>query len=429
MNRLSSEILVVGAGAAGLSAALAASGASSVTLVDDNPHLGGQIWRAEMGKTKSPEAKRLVDAVTAGQIRVINNAQVFSAPGNNILLAETPEGSIEFEFKNLIIATGARERFLPFPGWTLPNIFGAGGLQALVKGGLSVEDKGIVVAGTGPLLLAVAGYLKAKGAKIVAIVEQAPSAKINKFALGLWRSPAKLAQGVALRYRLLGVPYLTDCWVTSCTSPSVSKGDTPNDPVSPRGLPQPLTVVLSKNGEERIVECDYLACGFHLVPNLELPSILGCKIEKGSVKVDEFQQTSVDNIYCAGEPTGISGLGSSLIEGKIAGLAATGERETARSFFRQRDKAKRFGGTLNATFALRSELRTLAEPETLVCRCEDVPYERLTEYNSFRDAKLQTRCGMGPCQGRICGAATEFLFGWERPNVRPPIFPVKMENL
>src|SRR5260221_7487227 len=193
MNSRKSDILIAGGGAAGLSAALTASAKSnvSVTIVDDNPRLGGQIWRAELGKTKSPEARKLIDAVEAGRITIVNNAAIFGHTRDNCLLAETPNGTVEFEYEKLVIATGARERFLPFPGWTLPNVFGAGGLQALVKGGLKIENKRIVVAGPAALLLAVAEYLKSKGAKVVAIAEQAPAAKINKLAFGLWRWTSK----------------------------------------------------------------------------------------------------------------------------------------------------------------------------------------------------------------------------------------------
>ncbi len=445
VNRQASDILIVGGGAAGLSAALATSAKKgvTVTLVDDNPRLGGQIWRAELGKTKSPDAAKLIAAVEVGQINIVNNAQVFAAPGANSLLAETPSGTIEFEYKKLIIATGARERFLPFPGWTLPNVFGAGGLQALVKGGLNIENKRIVVAGTGALLLAVAGYLKSKGAKVVSIAEQTSASKLNKFGLGLWRSPSKLVQAAALRAKLLGVPYLTDCWVTSaegCRSPRVSKGVTrtlSDTPLLTRGLAHPdqasvetlKTVTLTRKGKTWSIDCDMLACGFHLVPNIELASMLGCTIDAGFVAVDEFQRTSCENVFCGGEPTAIGGVESSLIEGKIAGFAASGEIDKAREYFADRDKTRDFGERLNRTFALREELKTLAGDATTVCRCEDVTYGRLTEFSSFREAKLQTRCGMGSCQGRICGAATEFLFDWKVGSVRPPIFPVKMENL
>jgi hypothetical protein len=78
---------------------------------------------------------------------------------------------------------------------------------------------------------------------------------------------------------------------------------------------------------------------------------------------------------------------------------------------------------------LRSELARLAGPDTLVCRCEDVSFERLKNFTSWRDAKLQTRCGMGACQGRVCGAAAKVLFGWGMESVRPPVLPGKVESL
>jgi NADPH-dependent 2,4-dienoyl-CoA reductase/sulfur reductase-like enzyme len=294
----------------------------------------------------------------------------------------------------------------------LPNVFGAGGLQALVKGGLDVRGKRIVVAGTGPLLLAVAEYLRSKGAELLAIAEQTSSAKINKFAIGLWNSPSKALQGIRLRSKLSGVPYLTDCWVTH------AGGDTRLE-----------AVTLMRNGEEFKIDCDLLACGFHLVPNIELASLLGCRIEGGFVAVDEFQQTSCENIYCAGEPTGIGGVEASVAEGSIAGYAAIGNERAARELFAKRSKTRKFGDSLNRAFVLRNELRQLANDDTLICRCEDVTYGQLKEFDSRRMAKLQTRCGMGACQGRVCGAVTEFIFGWEADTVRPPIFPVRMENL
>ncbi|MFL6468259.1 MAG: FAD-dependent oxidoreductase [Pyrinomonadaceae bacterium] len=413
MSRITTDILIVGGGAAGLSAAAEASAMTKVTLVDDNPKLGGQVWRAEMGLLKSPEAKHLIEQVEAGNVRIINDAQVFGCDGPNRLLAETPAGRLEIQFEKMILATGARERFLPFPGWTLPNIFGAGGLQALVKGGLKIRGKRVVVSGTGPLLLAVADYLNSKGANVLLIAEQTPAAKVRRFARGLWRQPSKMVEAAALRARLVSIPYKTDSWVTSAAG-------------SQHFL---RSVNIFRNGKVQTIECDYLACGFHLVPNIELASVLGAVIKDGFVAIDEFQQTSLDNVYCAGEPTGIAGLESSLIEGKIAGLAAVGQLGAARSHFAARNKARRFGEALNKAFALRTELKTLANAETIVCRCEDVTHLRLSEFANSRDAKLQARCGMGSCQGRVCGPATEFIFGWKPGSVRPPIFPVKLENL
>ncbi|MBK7933690.1 MAG: FAD-dependent oxidoreductase [Pyrinomonadaceae bacterium] len=414
MSRLATDILIVGGGPAGLAAAAAASETAGkcITVVDDNPNLGGQIWKASLGRFRSAEARNLIDALSTGKVHIVNHAQVFGSLNTCTLLAETPEGSLELEFEKLIIATGAREMFLPFSGWTLPNVCGAGGLQALVKGGLKIENRRVVVAGTGALLLVVAEFLKTKGANVVAIAEQAPVAKINRFALGLWRSPTKILQAIDLKRKLFDIPYLTDCWVKSAGGES-----------------NLTTVELTRRGKNWTVECDYLACGFHLVPNTELAAVLGCRIEEGFVSVNEYQETSIENIFCAGEPTGIGGVEASLIEGKIAGLTACGETEKASRLFTRRGKARRFGDTLNKTFALREELKLLPNADTIVCRCEDIDYGRLTEFSNFRDAKLQTRCGMGPCQGRICGTATNFLFGWKPGSVRPPIFPVKMENL
>jgi NADPH-dependent 2,4-dienoyl-CoA reductase/sulfur reductase-like enzyme len=413
MNRVATDVLIVGGGPAGMSAAVAASRVDGVgvMVVDDNPRLGGQIWRAELGETKSSDALELLALLQQEKITIANNVSVFANDGNS-LLAETPYGTIRIEYKKLILATGARERFLPFPGWTLPNVFGAAGLQALVKGGLDVADRRIVVAGTGPLLLVVAEYLGSKGARVIAICEQTSNRKLDRFALGLWRRPSKIAQGVSLRGKLRGIPYSKNSRVSAA-----------------HGTSELNSVTIERFDKTEVIACDMHACGFHLVPNIELAQLLGCEIDDGFVAVDAHQQTTLPDVYCAGEPTGIGGVDAALIEGKIAGFAATGQMNHLASLLRLRKKTAAFAQDLNKAFELRDELKALAASSTIVCRCEDVQYGKLTEYDDFRTAKLQTRCGMGACQGRICGSAVEFLFGWTDRSVRPPIFPVKMENL
>ena len=408
--RYDCDVLVVGAGPAGLAAAFrAAREGRRVTVVDDNPDAGGQIWRGEKTKPRSPEAAVWFERIRSVDIQLIAGARVFAQSGPGTLLAETPRDVCELAFQSLILATGARERFLPFPGWTLPSVMGAGGLQALVKNGLPIEGQKVVVAGSGPLLLAVAAYLRERGAELLLIAEQTSSLKLARFGLGL---VSKSSQALDLRRRLKGVRYLTDCWV-----------------VAAHGHQELDHVTLYRGGKRWSVSCDYLACGFHLVPNLELAELLGCDIHNGAVSVDEFQQTSVPGIYSAGEATGIGGLELSLVEGEIAGLAASGNHDEARRLFPARAKQRRFAELLNRTFALRDELKRLATPDTIVCRCEDVVFDRLRAHDSWRAAKLQTRCGMGPCQGRICGAAVEFLFDWTPQSVRPPILPVRLESL
>ena len=409
---VASDVLIVGAGPAGLAAAYRAANAGlRVAVVDDNPRAGGQIWRSGTEKPPSREAQEWFERVRSANIRFIPGARVFQQVQPGQLLAETSSGVTELSYTNLILATGARERFLPFPGWTLPNVIGAGGLQALVKTGLTIPGKKVVVAGSGPLLLAVAGYLRARGADVLLIAEQASSLRLAKFGFSLLGA-GKSTQAFELKRTLKGVKYLNGCWV-----------------VAANGDEKLASVTLRRGGKTWQVECDYLACGFHLVPNLELAELLQCRIENGAVSVDDFQQTSVPNVYAAGEATGIGGLELSLVEGEIAGLAAAHRRDEATKLFGVRAKGKEFARILNRTFALREELRDLVTSETLVCRCEDVSFARLKAHDSWRAAKLQTRCGMGPCQGRVCGPAVEFLFGWKVESVRPPVFPVRVESL
>ena len=413
-RKLEVDALIVGAGPAGLAAAAeAASSGKRIAILDDNPAAGGQIWRADSRKPPSPSVRSLLTRAQRGNLTVIQAAKVVAAPEAHRLSAETPEGLIELHYAKLILATGARELFLPFPGWTLPGVMGAGGLQALVKGGWPIAGKRVVVAGSGPLLLAVAAYLKKAGAIVSLIAEQAPAASVNRFARSLWRSPGKLLQGIGLRLSLLGVPYRCGHW-----------------PIEALGSDHLEAVRLGdENGKTTELPCDYLACGFGLVPNSEPAELLGCKRTGRFVDVNDLQQTSVPGIYAAGEITGIGGLDKSLVEGAIAGLAAIGETRQAQALFGRRQAALRFAEHLNHAFALCRELKSLARPDTFICRCEDVPLSALNSYASWRAAKLQTRCGMGPCQGRVCGPITEFLFGWPTTSVRPPLFPARLGSL
>lgn len=396
-----------------MAAAYAASqSGASVLVIDDNPNLGGQIWRKENVKQSTKESVEWFEKLRNSKFDLLENTRIVSSLDEKVLLGETQEGFCQIEFSKLIIATGARERFLPFDGWTLPNVLGAGGLQALVKNGLTIEGKRVAVAGTGPLLLPVAAYLKKRGADVLLIAEQASKIKLFKFGLGLLKHRNKISQALTMQKELSGIPYKTNCY-----------------PIEANGREKLSSVTFRQGNKKFKIECDYLACGFHLLPNTELAALLRCEIKNGSVVVDDFQQTSVKDIYCAGEGTGIGGVELSLIEGQIAGFASTNEKEKAQSFCSEREKQKKFAKLLNQTFELREELKGLAKPDTIVCRCEDVVFSRLAHFNSWRDAKLQTRCGMGACQGRICGGAVEFLYGWSNESVRPPIMPMRIEGM
>src|SRR6201991_2829024 len=242
------EVLFVCVGPTELAAAYRVAQAGlCVKVVDDNPDAGGQIWRSERTKTKSAEAAAWFERIRSSKIEVLSGARVFHAPGAAKLEAETANGILELGYSSLILATGARERFVPFPGWTLPNVMGAGGLQALVKTGLPIEGKRIVVAGSGPLLLAVAAYLRGHGAGVLLIAEQASSLQLALFGAGLF---SKRSQAFALKRQLKGVTYRSGCWVLAA-----------------HGKEKLESVTLARGGKRWDVACDYLACGFHLVPN------------------------------------------------------------------------------------------------------------------------------------------------------------------
>jgi NADPH-dependent 2,4-dienoyl-CoA reductase/sulfur reductase-like enzyme len=178
-----------------------------------------------------------------------------------------------------------------------------------------------------------------------------------------------------------------------------------------------------------VERCDLLCTGYGLVPNTELPRLIGCAAGPRGVVVDDQQRTSVAGVFCAGEPTGIGGVELAVTEGEIAGLCAAGRPHDAVALGRKRTRLLRFAKQLEHAFALRDELRRLATPETIVCRCEDVLLGAIDPAWSPRQAKLYTRTGMGPCQGRMCGAALSFLHGWPPDVVRAPLEPVPLEAL
>jgi NADPH-dependent 2,4-dienoyl-CoA reductase/sulfur reductase-like enzyme len=406
------DVAVIGAGPAGIAAAVAASESGArVVLIDDNPAPGGQIWRGSASTSHHPEAGHWLDQLSKSGVTLIAGTRVFYAQ-NGTLEAESDHSLCQLLYGKLILATGARELFLPFPGWTLPNVFGAGGFQALVKSGLPVKGKRVVVAGTGPLLLAVAAYLSEREADVLCICEQAPFSQLRAFTLAMASFPRKLVEAAQLRFRCRRAPYLTSSW-----------------PVAAIGQDRLQSVQISDHHRLREIECDFLACGFHLVPNLELARALGCSLTDGYVEVSNLQETSQLGVYCAGEPTGIAGMELSIVEGQIAGYAAASRIISTKQLLATRARYRKVVSTMKKAFALRPELATLAKPDTLLCRCEDISFEDARKHASWRAAKLHSRCGMGPCQARVCGAAAEFLFGWTMDSSRPPIFPVRCSSL
>lgn len=407
-------IVILGAGPAGLAAAEAASASGQpVVLVDENAAPGGQIWRGGAPQWNDARAARLWQAlVTRPHVRVLCGARVVANGGPGTLLLESGDGPLTLTWQRLVLCSGARELLLPFPGWTLPGVTGAGGMQALIKGGMPVAGRRVVVAGSGPLLLAAADTVQRHGGQLVAIAEQRSTRELASFGARLaLRHRAKFVQALSLFAGLRKVPYLRGALVRAAS-----------------GDEKLQSVVIKHGGHVSELACDFLACGFGLLPSLELAGLFGCAVQDGCVQVDASGRTSVDGVWAAGESTGIGGVDKALAQGRIAGLAAAGvsasdvDRKALAS-------AQDFASLLAHSFAPAPVLRTMCTPETIVCRCEDVRAAELAPHPGWRAAKLQTRAGMGPCQGRVCGAACGFLYGWEAPAARPPVFPASAITL
>lgn len=414
------DVAVVGAGPAGIAAACRAAEAGARTiLMDEGLAPGGQIYRQQPGR-RAPERAEAWFARLArsGATRLARTAVVDAVPadGEWSLAAETPDGPLHVRASRVVLATGARELFLPFPGWTLPNAMGAGGAQALVKSGLRVEGRVAVVAGSGPLLLPVAATLAKAGAKVAVVAEQARLPDLAMFAATLTRTPSKLVEAARYTAAFRDAKYRTGVWVSSASGRDRVSG-----------------AVLTDGRRAERIACDLLCVSYGLVPNTELARVVGCAVSGGAVVTNDAQETSVAGVFAAGEPCGVGGVDVALVEGEIAGLAAAGRfHETAkegRRLLRERAAGRRAAAALDRAFRLRRELADLARPDTIVCRCEDVRHESLDARWSVRQAKLYTRAGMGPCQGRVCGPALSYLFGWEGDAPRPPLKPVPLETL
>ena len=408
--QLQCDLLIIGAGPAGLAATKTALAQGfSVILLDDNPQAGGQIWRQGV-KQRLPTLAKEYLALLCGQqkLRYFANSQVVAVTGQQLFFI-APEHSGQISYQKLILCVGAREKLLPFPGWTLNGVTGAGGLQALIKNGLPIARQKVVVAGSGPLLLATGKTVQQAGGQLIGIVEQVSWSQLRSLMLQLVRWPNKFRQAIMLQALKR---YYTNSLVVAAL------GDTK------------LEAVQLRRGKQRItLACDRLACGFGLRPNTELAQLLNCQLTHDAIKVNKYQQTNFDHIYAAGECTGIGGSELALLEGQIASLHAIGHHHALLPLLKQRQKWQQFADTLARYFTLSAAVHQLADAQTIICRCEDIPFDQLTGFTDWQQAKMATRCGMGACQGKICGAIAQDYWHWPLPAPRQPLIPVAIEQL
>ncbi|MFF5546327.1 FAD-dependent oxidoreductase [Streptomyces olivaceoviridis] len=447
------RLAVVGAGPAGLAAALAAAARGvRVTLVDAADQAGGQFYRqpaAALG-ARRPQAlhhqwrtwERLRDGLdrhrTAGRITHLTDHHVWcvardSASGAfavHALLGPAQEDGVTVHADAVLLATGAYERVLPFPGWTLPGVVTAGGAQAMLKGGLVLPGRRVVVAGTGPLLLPVAAGLAAAGALVAALVESAGPGALLHRAPALAAQPGKLAEGAGYAARLLrhGVRTLARHTVVAAHGADRLEAVTVAA-LGRDGRPRP--------GSARRIPCDTLAVGHGMLPHTDLAETLGCALSGTAVRVDAEQRTDVPGVWAAGEATGVGGAALALAEGHIAGRSAAARlRGTAPdpggwgAAARTRARLRAFATALDAVYAPPAGWADRVPDETVVCRCEEVTAGEVRGAvdslgaGDLRTVKLLTRAGMGWCQGRMCAPAVAGLTGCpltagRRPFARP----------
>jgi NADPH-dependent 2,4-dienoyl-CoA reductase/sulfur reductase-like enzyme len=316
-----------------------------VGLIDLQPRAGGQVWRHDLRRGSPRGARTRIAAVEHAGVEFHCGCQVIDGDGKEVLM-ESRSGATHVGFDTLILATGARELLLPFPGWTLPGVSGAGGLQALSKQGWPVAGKRVVVVGSGPLLLAAAATLRAHGARLLGIFEQASPRAVAAFARQLWRWPARAAQAARLRWQLRGVGYHCGRVIRAAHGDDALR----------------LIEVESESGRVERIDCELLAVGYGLVPNVELAAMLGCALEPWGahprVRVDSLQTASVPGVYAVGEACGIGGLQPALLEGAIATHAALGHTRRAEALLLCRDRARHYAATVIATFALGARARS-----------------------------------------------------------------------
>ncbi|MFI6315942.1 FAD-dependent oxidoreductase [Nonomuraea sp. NPDC050556] len=425
------DLVVVGGGPSGVAGALSAALAGlRVALLDAGPRLGGQYFRHSASPQdlhhgldrflrQADALGERADVLTGHQVWAVSREDEGFAV--HALAGETP---VTVRGTRLLIATGAHDRPLPFPGWDLPGVLTAGGAQALLKGNNVRAGRRVVVSGTGPFLLPVAASL---AADVVGVFEA------NR-GLGLARHPvlaaAKTGEAAGYGFALARhrVPYRTRHAVVA------AHGDDRLTHVTVAKLDRDWNVLST-----RTVECDTLATGYGFVPQLDLLTQLGCATghdADGSpiVTVDAAQCTSVPGVYAAGEPTGVGGAVLAEVEGRIAGLSLSGVAVPG-LLLRRRARLRAFAAALHEAYPVRPGWQSWLRDDTLVCRCEEVPLSRVREAQELgateaRSIKLLARPGMGWCQGRMCGYAVSCLAG-ERPQAprRPIAQPITLGSL
>ncbi len=449
------DVLIVGAGPAGMATAMRLRKAQiEVIVVDDARAPGGQVWRAAEQSADSMASVLGAD-YRAGREAIAR----FRASGAKYL-AETEvwrlddgwraftkhRGTLDrIDAKAIVLATGALERPVPFPGWTLPGVMTVGGAQTLLKGARQIPQDGVWIAGAGPLVLLYIAQLRAFGGRIAGWLNTAPRSNLWA-ALRHWpamfRNAPDLAKGMAWRAQLAlsNVPIIGARDVAA-------EGD---------GRLETIRYTTTR-GKTHRVDASLLLVHEGVVPNIHATVALGCAHHWSSQQqcfvpqLDAFRMTSRDDLYVVGDGGGILGARAAGLTGELAALgilarmdrSSAKDRERESTVLRARlERETAFRCFLDALFLPRRAV-LMPDDETIVCRCEEVTARSIRQAAHVRGSgpnqiKAFTRAGMGPCQGRQCGLVISQIVGSESGkdmdsvgylNIRPPLKPITVGEI
>ena len=450
------QLLIIGAGPAGLAAATTAAGQGiSCALLDEQPAPGGQIYRsiesvpeqrAQKLGSEYLRGKELAAEFRASDAEYFPETRVWSLNGQREVGVQQNDQSQIITADQILVASGAMERPVPFPGWTLPGVMQAGAGQVLFKSAGVIPSDGVVLAGSGPLLLLLAWQYMHAGVEIKALLDVTP---LSNHLGALPKLPRAL---LAHHYLTKGLVYQRDLKRAGVSTKLGASG------IHAEGDGALQSVRYRHWGCEQSLETGLLLTHFGVIPHIWLTQAAGCEHQWDDSQQcwrpehDEWGNTSIDGIMVAGDGAGINGARSAEHAGRLAGLQALfalgvltqAERDQQsvndRKWMRDERHIRPF---LEAYFAIPPTLLATPDNDTLVCRCEEITAGQIRAavekgHDDSNQVKYLSRCGMGPCQGRQCANAVAHIVadaGGQAVSEsshfrgRPPVTPLTLGQL
>lgn len=455
MNRETVDVVVVGAGAAGMTAATQMAGLGlHVVLLDEQGSPGGQIYR---GITLAPLSRRdqlgpdyaqgnqLTQALASSNVRYEKDASVWQVTRDHQVSYLRDGRLYTLDARAVLLATGAMERPFPIAGWTLPGVMSAGAAQILLKSSGLAPSEPVVLAGCGPLLYLLGWQYLRAGVTIKALVDTTRPEdywRARRHLFAALRAWPYLRKGLELMrsLRSAGITYYTGAEQLAVEGKEAARA---------------LTFSVSGKAQRIATRCVLLHQG--VVPNIQFSQALRAQHEWDLDQLcfrpvtDPWGELDVPGVYVAGDGAGIGGAQAAAVQGQLAALAIA-SRLKALSTAERDDKACVLRVQLETNLRIRPFLDALYQPkeqnripadEVMVCRCEEVTAGELRSFVALgcagpNQAKSFGRCGMGPCQGRMCGLTVTEVIAKARGvsaaevgyyRIRPPIKPITLGEL